>query len=448
MSGSRILVIDDHTQSAELLVEALCFEGYDARAFADGAAGMAWLRREGADVVLTDLRMAGMDGIEVLGQVQAIDDAVPVMILTAHATLDSAVRATRGGAFAFITKPVKLPHLLVQVRNAATQCRLARSVAGADRGDSDPIIGGSAALLRALAIADRAARSDASVLITGESGTGKELFARRIHARGARGARRFVAVNCGAIPDSLIESELFGHVRGAFTGADRDREGLVEAAHGGTLFLDEIGELSAGAQTRLLRFLQEGSYRRVGESRDRQADVRVVAATHRTLPSADFREDLYYRLNVVPVQLPPLRARPDDVPLLLGAALAPACGRQARPVLRLSRDACDALLRYRWPGNVRELFNLAERMAVLCPSDVIELEDLPAEMSRGDDDGDAVRLPTGDFDLQLFLEGIESRALRRALDRAGGVKAHAAASLGLERNTFRYKLAKYGIDDE
>ncbi|MEZ4235433.1 MAG: sigma 54-interacting transcriptional regulator [Myxococcota bacterium] len=238
---------------------------------------------------------------------------------------------------------------------------------------------------------------------------------------------------------------MFGHTRGAFTGATSDRAGLLEAADRGTLFLDEVGELSPGAQTRLLRFLQEGTIRRVGDVRDRQLDVRVLAATHRDLRRGDFREDLFYRLNVVPVELPPLRARRDDVPALLGVALRAACARQDRAVPGFTSEALTALRGYAWPGNVRELFNLAERLAVLCVGDAIELDDLPPEMLPEAQE-DAVALPDGDFDLTGFLEGIEERALRRALARADGVKAHAAASLGIERNAFRYKLNKYGIE--
>ncbi|MCB9778916.1 MAG: sigma-54-dependent Fis family transcriptional regulator [Alphaproteobacteria bacterium] len=446
MKRARVLVVDDHRASAELLTDALRDEGYDALPFFSAAECLAELRSRPADTLLSDLRMDGMDGIGLLREARALDPDLPVILMTAHATLERAIEATRGGAFAFLTKPLKSDEVLVQVRNAAQQRRLSQAVRAARRPGEAEIVGSSVALLQALTIADRAAQSDVTVLITGESGTGKEMFARRIHARGARSSRPFVAVNCGAIPDSLLESELFGHVRGAFTGASAERAGLLEAASGGTLFLDEVGELSGGAQTRLLRFLQEGTIRRVGDVRDRQLDVRVLAATHRDLRAGGFREDLYYRLNVVPVALPPLRLRPDDVPALLGTALRRACDRQGRTVPGFTGETLAALRRYSWPGNVRELFNLAERLAVLCVGDAIELSDLPSEMQPIEDQ-DVVALPDGDFDLTGFLEGIEERALRRAMHRAGGVKAHAAAALGLERNAFRYKLNKYGIGD-
>jgi len=446
MKRARILVVDDHQPSSELLAATLADEGYPATAFQTAAAALAELRENGAEVLITDLRMDGMDGIALLREARAVDATLPVVLVTAHATLERAMAATRAGAFAFLTKPLRTEDVLVQVRNAAEQCRLARAVTDQRDSSSGEIVGSSAALLRALSIADRAAKSHVTVLITGESGTGKEMFARRIHARGVRADRPFVAVNCGAIPESLIESELFGHARGAFTGANADRAGLLESADKGTLFLDEVGELSASAQTRLLRFLQEGTIRRVGDVRDRTLDVRVIAATHRELKGGDFREDLFYRLNVVPLELPPLRARRDDVAVLLAVALRGACARHRREVPGFTGPALDALRRHGWPGNVRELFNLAERLAVLCVGASIELEDLPREMRPTGDDEDPLALPDGDFDLTGFLESIEERALRKALTRAGRVKAHAAASLGLERNAFRYKLNKYGIE--
>ena len=447
MSQSRVLVVDDHRPSAELLAESLRDEGYTATPFGSGPEVLAHLQTHGAEALITDLRMDPMDGISLLREVRAVDPTLPVLLVTAHATLDRAIEATRAGAFAFLTKPLRLPEVAVQVRNAVEQSRLARALRAPPSKEADDIIGSSAALLRAKSIADRAARSRSTVLITGESGTGKELFAQRIHARSDRANQAFVAVNCGAIPDTLIESELFGHGKGAFTGASGDRVGLVEAAHGGTLFLDEVGELSPGAQTRLLRFLQEGTIRRVGENKDRQVDARVVAATHQDLRGGDFRDDLYYRLAVVPLELPPLRARKDDVPILLATALRVACARIGRDVPRVSGAALDSLRRHTWPGNVRELFNLAERLAVLCVGDHVEPTDLPWEMQGEVEVGEQISLPEGDFDLTGFLETIEERALRRALSRHQGVKAHAGASLGLERNAFRYKLKKYGIED-
>ena len=445
MSKPHVLVVDDHLASAELLAETLADEGYAATPHPSAESALAALRQGGADVLITDLRMDGMDGIALLREAHAVDPTLPVLLVTAHATLERAILATRAGAFAFLTKPLNVDDVLVQVRNAAAQSRLSRAIRRRDDRGAGEIVGTSAALLRAFSIADRAAQSNVTVLITGESGTGKEMFARRIHEHGARARKVFVAVNCGAIPETLIESELFGHTRGAFTGAAADRAGLLETASGGTLFLDEVGELSASAQTRLLRFLQEGTIRRLGDVRDRQLDVRVIAATHRDLRGDSFREDLFYRLNVVPLELPPLRARRDDVPLLLGAALRDACARHDRTVPGFAGDALTALRRYPWPGNVRELFNLAERLAVLCVGDTIELADLPREMLPTEID-EVINLPDGDFDLTGFLAGIEERALRRALARADGVKAHAAASLGLERNAFRYKLNKYGIE--
>ncbi|MCA9492292.1 MAG: sigma-54-dependent Fis family transcriptional regulator, partial [Myxococcales bacterium] len=272
--SARVLVVDDHLPSLEAMAEGLTDEGYDVVRAGDGASALAIVREQPVDVVITDLRMAGMDGVELLQEVRTLDPGIPVLLVTAHATIDQAVAATQAGAWCFLTKPLRLAELAIQVRNALALRRLSRP-----RGEqADPIVGRSPALTRALVTADRAAASDVTVLLQGETGTGKELFAKRIHRRSPRSRGPFVAVNMGAIPESLVESELFGHAKGAFTGAATDRAGLFEAAQGGTLFLDEVGELGGPAQTRLLRVLQERVLRRVGETRDRPVDVRIVAA--------------------------------------------------------------------------------------------------------------------------------------------------------------------------
>lgn len=444
---SRVLVVDDHLPSAEALSEALTDEGYEATAVPSARAALTAIAAKPPDVVVTDLRMEGMDGLALLRELRALDPHLPVILLTAYASITVAVEATREGAFCFLTKPVKMAELEVQVRNAAMVRRLHAESRPTGR-DRDTLVGTSAALRQAVARADRAAATDATVLITGETGTGKELFAQRIHERSARARGPMVAVNAGAIPETLIESELFGYVRGAFTGATADRPGVFENAHGGTLFLDEVGELSPSAQTRLLRALQEGVIRRVGDGRDRKVDVRIVAATHRDLAAhPEFRRDLWFRLNVIPIELPPLRARGEDAVILFGHALRAACARVARPVPTVDSEAAQALLRYPWPGNVRELLNVAERVAVLSSSDRVTLGDLPIDAGAPKSAGDLPSVPDGDFDLTGWMEAVEERVLRRALDRADGVKAQAAASLGLERNAFRYKLKKYGIPD-
>lgn len=445
---SRILVVDDHLPSAEALAEALSEVGYDTTSVVSAHGALTLIAARPPDIVVTDLRMEGMDGLTLLREIREIDPHIPVILLTAYATITHAVEATRAGAFCFLTKPVKMPELEVQVRNAAMVRHLhAETLKSPDR-TQDTIIGTSAALRQAIARADRAATSDATVLITGETGTGKELFAQRIHQRSARARGPLVTVNAGAIPESLIESELFGHVRGAFTGAVADRPGVFESAHGGTLFLDEIGELSASAQTRMLRVLQEGVLRRVGDTRDRKVDVRIIAATHRDIGThPEFRKDLYFRLNVIPIALPPLRTRGEDAVLLFGHALRTACKRVGRPSPTVEADAIDAILHYSWPGNIRELLNVAERVAVLSTSDHVTISDLPIDTHVPTSLGELPAVPDGDFDLTAWMEGVEERVLRRALERAGGVKAQAATSLGLERNAFRYKLKKYGIPD-
>jgi len=444
-AAATIFVVDDHAPSAEALAENLQREGYAVRMFTHPEPVLAALEDEDVAVLVTDLRMDGMDGIELLRACRQRDATLPVIVVTAHGSIEKAVEATQAGAFAFLTKPIHLPALLVQVRNAVSMRTMSQVIRRGEAG-TDRIIGHSSGLLHAIARADRAAVTDMTVLVTGESGTGKELIARRIHHRSPRAKGPFVAVNCGSIPDTLVEAELFGAAKGAFTGADRDREGLVEHANHGTLFLDEVGELSPLAQVRLLRFLQEGTIRRVGETRDRKVDVRVVAATHQDLQAGTFRSDLFYRLNVIPIELPPLRARGDDVLVLFGMALRETCARIGRPVPSLSSAAVGALRAWSWPGNVRELRNLADQMAVLAGS-VVDLADLPPELREAHRDPDNVALPPGDFDLTGWLEGLEERALRRALERNDGVKARAAQSLGLERTAFRYKLKKHGIEE-
>jgi DNA-binding NtrC family response regulator len=436
-----IFVVDDHRASAEALTELLEDAGYRVRGFEGPQPVIGALQDEPVSAVVTDLRMDGMDGIELLRECRRLDPSLPVILVTAHATIARAVEATQAGAFAFLTKPLNLPQLLAEVRNAVALHTLSTATT------ADRVVGRSPVLLQALARADRAAASDLPVLVTGETGTGKELLARRVHRGSTRAKGPFVAVNCGAIPDTLIEGELFGAARGAYTGADRDRPGIIESAHGGTLFLDEVGELTPSAQVRLLRFLQEGQIRRLGETRDRTVDVRVVAATHRDLRGNGFRQDLYYRLAVIPVDLPPLRARGDDVLLIFGASLRAACARVQRPVPQLTGPALEAIRGWSWPGNIRELINLAERIAVLSVGDVVEVADLPPELLDVARTPDRVEMPEGDFDLTGWLEGIEERALRRALTRHDGVKAQAATSLGLERTAFRYKLKKYGIEE-
>ena len=446
VAGSPLVfVVDDHEASAVALADNLRQEGYTVRTFTHPEPVLAALAEDDVQVLVTDLRMDGMDGIELLRACRQRDPTLPVIVVTAHGSIARAVEDTQAGAFAFLHKPIDRAALLVQVRNAAAMRTLTRVARGTDA-DEERILGNSAALHVALARADRAAATDMTVLVTGESGTGKELLARRIHRGSARAQRTFVAVNCGAIPDTLIEAELFGAAKGAFTGADRDREGLVEHANHGTLFLDEVGELSAMAQVRLLRFLEEGTIRRVGETRDRKVDVRVVAATNRDLSSGSFRGDLFYRLNVIPVELPPLRVRGDDVLLLFGFALRRTCAEIGRAAPTLTSAAMDALRSWIWPGNVRELRNLADQMAVLA-GDVVDVADLPAELRQNGRQIDSVALPPGDFDLAGWLDALEERALRRALQRHEGVKSRAAQSLGLERTAFRYKLKKYGIEE-
>ncbi len=371
-SGNQILLVDDDPGLLRLLSMRLESSGYKVRTAADGRHALSEVASARPDLVITDLRMEPMNGLELLDALGRDAPGLPVILITAHGSIPDAVRATQNGAFGFLTKPVEKDELLAQVGRAINAGTHARSGSDAWRAD---IVTCSGRMEELLAQARMAAGTDVSILISGESGTGKELLARAIHRASARHAKPFIAVNCGAIPETLLESELFGHEKGAFTGAVQARPGLVQEADGGTLFLDEIGDMPATAQVKLLRMLQEGTVRRVGSTRDAHVDIRVVSATHHDLrqaiESGDFREDLYYRLNVVNLRLPPLRERREDIPLLATHFLEHLTGPGERPRKAFAPAALETLLRGDWPGNVRELRNFVERSAALTPGKLI-----------------------------------------------------------------------------
>jgi DNA-binding NtrC family response regulator len=381
----HVVVIDDEQELCELLAMRLEHHGYRVTTSATGKGGLALLGGDPVDAMILDLRLGDSDGLDVLSEVHKRAPDVPVVILTAHGTIQTAVEAMQRGAYGFLTKPFHDHDLLQKLGNAVERSTLRREVAGLRRivGGEDVesrLLGTSAAIARVRELIARIAPSDATVLSEGESGTGKELCARMLHELSLRKAGPFVAVNCGALPSELLESELFGHVRGAFTGAIRDKAGLFAAARGGTLFLDEIGESSIAVQVKLLRVLQERRYARVGSTQEEEADVRVLAATNRELRAlvadGQFREDLFYRLHVVPLRVPPLRERDSDVRFLATLFLERSAARHGMPVPRLSRDAMDALLSHPWPGNVRELANVMEAALLMSRSNEIHAKDL------------------------------------------------------------------------
>jgi DNA-binding NtrC family response regulator len=451
MESLRIVVVDDEPAQRELIAGFLIKQGHEVFAAETGAEALAHARGRQVDLVLTDCRMPGMSGPDLLQKIKAVNPEIPLILMTAYGTVETAVQAMKDGAADYLTKPLDLEELLVRIGRVTEQARLKSEVRElqrqlVERHRLEGIIGESGRMQEVLALVTRVAPSDATVLIRGESGIGKELIARAIHFNSRRAAGPLVSLNCAALPEQLLESELFGHERGAFTGAVAQRKGRFEQADGGTIFLDEIGDLSPTLQVKLLRVLQERAFERVGGNKTLGVDVRVLAATHRDLEQAmrdgTFREDLYYRLNVVTIQIPPLRDRREDIPLLLDHFLRRFAAKNRRDVTSLTVAARDAFLKYDYPGNIRELENLVERAVLLCRGRAIDLEDLPAAVRPGERSADrpeSQRLPD-------ILGHIERQTIRDALERCGGVQTQAAEALGISERVLRYKMKKYGLE--
>jgi two-component system response regulator AtoC len=449
---SRVLVVDDDEEMCQLIERALSKKTFTVTTRRSGADAVSWLAHDDADVVVTDLNMKGMNGLELCERVVQGRPDVPVVVITAFGSLDTAVAAIRAGAYDFITKPFEMDTLRLTLERASRHRALTqevvrlRQVAHAhDR--FEELIGDSEPMRALFDLINRVAETDASVLVTGESGTGKELVAHAIHARSRRKDGKFVAINCAAMPESLLESELFGHARGAFTDARTARTGLFVQASGGTLLLDEIAEMSPGLQAKLLRALQERVVRPVGSDEEVPFDARVVTATHRDLETlieqGNFREDLYYRINVVPVALPPLRARGRDVLVLAQAFLERFAQQAGKPVRGLSAPAADKLLGYRWPGNVRELGNCIERAVALTRFAEITVEDLPEKIR---DYRKSHVVLAADSPAELVpLDEVERRYILHVLDQVGGSRTIASRVLGLDRKTLYRRLKAYGV---
>ena len=463
---ARILVIDDNDTLREGVAVTLRKMGHAPLAFRSPVEAVAAFQKSGADLVLTDLKMDGLDGLGVTKAVRAHDDQAVIMVMTAFASIDTAVQAMQLGAWDFIPKPFTPEVLRTKVdkalelaatrrtlqkltaHNEALQGDAAAKEAGGLVGDSEP-------MKRLRAQLQRAAAADATVLVRGESGTGKELVARQLHSLSPRARGPFITVHCAALAETLLESELFGHEKGAFTGAAKRKLGRFELADGGTLFLDEIGEISPAVQTKLLRVLQEHEVQRVGSEETVKVDVRVVCATHRDLKAevaaGRFREDLYYRLHVVPLLLPPLRERSEDVAQLAAALLIRHAPRVNRAITSLSPDALSVLARYPWPGNVRELENALQQALVFAEGPVLQVADLPAFLQEGARAAGAGPASTGlpelkgDRSLNDVLEELEKELIRRAYEKAAGVKTETARLLGIKTSALYYKLEKYGF---
>ncbi len=460
----EILVIDDTESIRSVLAEFLKDNGFDVTGAADGQAGLDLLKQRRFDLFFVDLVMPGMGGMDLLRAARDRDINIPAIVITGFGTIQTAVEAMRLGAYDYITKPFILEELLITVNRALEYLKLRRENASLkrqlkERYDFRKMIGNSVPMQKLYRIIEKVADTDSTVLISGESGTGKELVARTIHFNSSRANSPFVPVNCAAIPRDLIESELFGHERGAFTGAVNTRIGRFELANGGTVFLDEIGELPAVLQVKLLRVIQEREFERVGGTRTIRLDVRILAATNRDLEKAtrdgSFREDLYYRLNVIPVDIPPLREREDDIPLLLDHFLSEFCRKRKKAPLKVSPDAAAMLRGYPWPGNVRELENAVERMIILNERGTIAVEDVPDHIwkASGQPPGEggfaalakSLEWSTAGIDLNGVIDELEKALILKALDKSGGVKNKAAALLGLNRTTLIEKIKKMGL---
>ncbi len=459
MSQVHVLVVDDDPALREILREALMRESYTVSTAEDGTAAIKAVKESVVHIVITDYQLPDIDGLEVIDRLSKLDAKIIPIVMTGFGTIETAVRAMKSGAFDFITKPFDLETVAVVVRKAAEFHRLRQENhllrrAVRDQYRLEQLVGVSEPMQQVLEFVQKVADSDSTVMIQGESGTGKELVARMLHFNSLRRDRPLVPVNCGAIPENLLESELFGHEKGAFTGATHARMGRFELAHGGTIFLDEIGELSLPLQVKLLRVLQEREFERVGGNRTIHVDVRIIAATNQDLETMveerRFRQDLFYRLNVIPIVIPPLRERRTDIPLLIDHFLTRFNQSKHTEVVGLDDEALRLLTEYDWPGNIRELENMMERLVVLKKQGILSSEDLPQKISRRSIIPELkeqfIRLSEDGIHLSREVEQYEKHLIMEALKKANGVTARAAQLLHLNRTTLVEKLKRKGVD--
>ena len=453
----KILVVDDEKGLREVLSIMLKRTGYAVTEASDGEEAIGHINKEIFDLVITDLRMPKADGMSVLKAVKSSSPETVVLVVTAFATADSAVDAMKQGAYDYLTKPFQVDEVQLIIRNALEKRRLStenillkREMAS--QSSFAQLVGQSESMQKVFDVVRQVADAKSNVLICGESGTGKELVARAIHYNSARSSMPFVAVNCSAVPETLLESELFGHMKGSFTGAMANKAGLFEVANGGTIFLDEIGDTTPTIQVKLLRVIQEREFRRVGGNQDVKVDVRIVAATNKDLEKAvadgSFREDLYYRLDVIPIRLPPLRLRTGDIPLLANHFLGKFSQESGKPVPVLTSEAMHVLLGHEWRGNVRELENLIERVVTFSAGAPVSDEDIRGWLHRvltPQQQGVPTDLPEEGLDLEELINGIEKDLLLKALERTMWVQKKAARLLRLNTRSFRYRLEKYAI---
>jgi DNA-binding NtrC family response regulator len=455
--AARILLVDDEPGSRESLSLLLGHEGYLVDTASDGEKAIRLFSKNKYDVIITDLFLPGASGIDILKHVKDHPLPCSVILITGNATAETAVEAMKEGAFDYIIKPVNFEKLKVLVEKAVEKNRLVaeniylrQQLRGKYKFDN--IIGNSPAIQPVFSRMEKILHTDSTVLILGESGTGKELVARAIHFNGSRKEKPFIAINCGAIPAELLESELFGHVRGSFTGAVADKPGKFELANHGTIFLDEIGTMPLHLQMKLLRVLQEQEVERVGSIRKTKLDVRVISATNSDLDErvrrAEFREDLFYRLNVIPIHLPPLRERHEDIALLARHFLRKICADMRHPICELTPDALIAMESYKWPGNVREMENVIERVVALTDGNVIDRQDLPPQIAGTLNESGllpALHIPEEGLDLTETMAHLERHLIQQAMERSQSIKARAASLLNINRTTLVEKIKRYGM---
>jgi DNA-binding NtrC family response regulator len=446
VGGERILIVEDDDLMRELMTKILAGEHYHIFQASSGEEALKLLQEQTIDLVLTALRLTGMNGLQLLTEVRTFDQEVVVIVMTAYASVETAVEAMRKGAYDYLTKPFINDEIRVMLRRALNQRHLSRENRHLkrelrERYRFENIVGHSEAMEKVYRLIEKMSGISSNVLIVGETGTGKELVARAIHYNSERSDRPFVAVNCGALTESLLESELFGHLKGAFTGAIANQEGFFRKADKGTLFLDEISEVSHGLQVKLLRAIQEREVIPVGSREPLRFDVRLIAATNRLLEDevkkGTFREDLFYRINVITIPLPPLRDRKEDVPLLVNHFLQKYAQRLGKPSVKILREAMQALVNYDWPGNVRELENMIERAVALCEEDLIERTDLPDKLTQ-------VKIAIRDLDeYEMTLDALEEQHIKKVLQKVNSDKVKASQILGINLSTLYRKLARY-----
>jgi len=461
MAFSRILVVDDEESIREFFQIMLKREGYEVFTASNGLEGFDFLKKNPVDLIISDIQMPEMSGLELLTKVKEVDPEMVVLMITAFGSTEIAVEAMKRGAYDYIQKPFKIDEVKIVIRQALEKrsLRIENQQLKKELGTKyafDNIIGGAPPMLRIYELVKRVANTKSSVLINGESGTGKELIARAIHYNGPLKDKPFVTVNCGAIPENLMESEMFGHKKGSFTGAIADKKGLFEVANTGTIFLDELGELPLTMQVKLLRVIQEGTFKRVGGTEDITVDVRVISATNKNLEqevkAGRFREDLFYRMNVIQITCPPLRERKEDIPMLSGHFLDKFSKILGMNVKKISNEAMDVLKRYHYPGNVRELENIIERTVALEPGAVILPESLPKHMLEAREEAPGQVAPHAiqiddakGIELEKLTADFERALLVKALEQTGGVKKKAAKLLNISFRSMRYRVDKYGL---